>query len=179
MRKNRLILWRGAKHSGKTSSVSQLAERARNEGFCVGGLLAPSIYLNGRLTGFEAVDLLSFTRVPLANRLPGKTGSFHFMQEGLKFGHTALNANRLSFAELIIIDEFGPLEISGGGWRDDVDLLLSRCKALVLLVVRDELADAVQTLYAKVPHICLAAADPQSVESVIEMLKNRTDKVNE
>jgi len=56
----RLILWRGARHSGKTTAAGKLAEQARDEGFRVAGLLAPSIYVNGRLV-LKRLNLLNLS----------------------------------------------------------------------------------------------------------------------
>ena len=53
----RLILWTGAKHSGKTTGVLKLAGAARAAGFQVAGVAAPSVYDAGRLVGFDLADL--------------------------------------------------------------------------------------------------------------------------
>jgi len=77
------------------------------------------------------------------------------------------------FTELIIVDEFGPLELRGDGWRKDVDSLLALSNALILLVVRRELAHRVQELYAGVPSRILPAIEPESIDKIITSLKNR------
>jgi nucleoside-triphosphatase THEP1 len=116
---NKLILWVGEKHSGKTTAAASLARAAREEGFNVAGLLAPSLYRNGRLTGFDALDLRNEKRTALARRQtnPDKTGPFALATDGLKFGNAALSAEATTSADLIIVDEFGPLELNGQGWR--------------------------------------------------------------
>ena len=50
---NKLVLWTGKKHSGKTTAAARLAQTARAEGFAVAGSLAPSTYRNGRLIGYD------------------------------------------------------------------------------------------------------------------------------
>ena len=172
---NKLVLWTGRKHSGKTTSTANLAQIARDEGFSVAGLLAPSIYLNGRLIGYDVLDLRNKTRASLAQcKTDGdKTERFTFIADGLKLGRTALSPAATESADLIIVDEFGPLELRGDGWRRDVDSLLASCDALILLVVRQELADRVQELYAGVPSQRLPAIEPESVDKIIAELKNR------
>ena len=81
----KIILWIGPKHSGKTSAAEKLAEKARAEGFKVAGILAPSIYENGKLVGFDIIDLRNQKRTLLARRKKAD-GSFSFTTEGLKFG---------------------------------------------------------------------------------------------
>jgi len=166
---NKLILWTGEKHSGKTTSVANLVEIARSEGFIVAGLLAPSIYNNDELLGFDAIDLRNEKRIHLARR---KTGQFTFLADGLKLGNTALSKAATKSADLVIVDEFGPLELKGQLWRESVDSLLTSSSALILLVVRQELADKVQRVYKDFPYRNLAAIEPESIDEVIGLLRN-------
>ena len=167
-----LFLWTGPKHSGKTTGAAQLARQARQEGFRVAGLLAPSIYREGHLVGFDALDLQSGARCLLAVRRddPGGIGPFHFMEAGLRLGHQALDAAATDGADLVIVDEFGPLELAARGWRGAVDALVRTGRTPLLLVVRQELAGAVQEAYASVPCKVLDAAAPESVPEVIRLL---------
>jgi nucleoside-triphosphatase len=172
--RNKLVLWTGQKHSGKTTSAASLINTAREEGFNVAGLLAPSLYRNGELVGFDVLDLQNKTQVPLARRKAeaGKTGRFDFLQSGLKQGSAALSAEATKSADLIVIDEFGPLELNGRGWRKSVDSLIASNNALILLVVRQELAENVRRLYADSPSRKLNAAEPKSIDKVIRMLRD-------
>jgi nucleoside-triphosphatase THEP1 len=171
---DKLVLWTGQKHSGKTTSAARLINTAREEGFNVAGLLAPSVYRDGELLGFDVIDLQNETRAPLARRKaePGKTGKFEFLQSGLKLGNAALSDEATKSTNLIVIDEFGPLELNGRGWRKSVDSLMDSSNALILLVVRQELAESVLQLYADVPGYKLNAAEPKSIDEVIGMLKD-------
>jgi nucleoside-triphosphatase len=172
--RDKLILWTGQKHSGKTTSVAKLVEIARGEGFNVAGLLAPALYRDCELLGFDAIDLQNETRAPLANRNTdaSKTEDFTFLAEGLKLGNAALSATATKTADLVIVDEFGPLELDGRLWRENVDSLLASSSALILLVVRQELADAVRRLYADLPGRKLNAIEPESIDIVIRMLRH-------
>jgi nucleoside-triphosphatase len=173
--RNKLVLWTGQKHSGKTTSAAALVNAAREEGFNVAGLLAPSVYRNGELLGFDALDLRNETRVPLARRKveAGTIRRLEFLLEGLKLGNAALRDEATKSADLIIIDEFGPLEFNDRGWRKSVDSLIASSNALILLVVRQELAESVCRLYADLPGRKLNAAEPNSIDKVIGVLRNR------
>jgi len=172
---NMLILWTGPKHCGKTTSATKLAQFARDKGFNVAGILAPSLYLNGELCGFDVLDLQNQTRAPLARRKisQSKAGPFTFIVDGLKLGNTVLSEETTKSADLVIVDEFGPLELNNQGWRKSVDSLLISSNAVVLLVVRRELANTVRQLYANLPCRELAAIEKNSIDEVITMLKNR------
>jgi nucleoside-triphosphatase THEP1 len=173
--RTKLILWMGEKHSGKTTRVAGLVETSRAEGFDVAGVLAPSVYQNGKLLGFDVLDLRNEVRAPLVRRnIHGsKTVRFTFLAEGLELGNTALSAANAGSAGLIIVDEFGPLELDGQGWRKNVDSLVDTSNALIVIVVRQELADRVQQLYRNSHSQKLRAAEPKSADTIVAMLRNR------
>ena len=172
---NRLILWTGPKHCGKTTSAARLIQMARTEGYIVAGILEPSLYDNGELLGFDVLNVQNQKRTPLARRNKGKsqTGSFNFIKNGLKFGNAVLSTEAIKFADLIIIDEFGPLELKGQGWRRNIDSLMSSSNAVILIIIRQELKDTFHQLYADVPCLELEAIEENSTLEVIAMLKNR------
>ena len=173
---SKIILWAGPKHSGKTTAVLGLSEEARAAGFVVAGLAAPSIYEDNRLIGFDAIDLYTFTRGPLSRRglkSPRRAGPFGFLSEGLALGHEALTRPAARSADLVIVDEFGPLELDGAGWRKEVDTLVSKALGLILLVVRNGLVKPVGRLYPGNGCNVLAAAHPAAADVVTDVLCTR------
>jgi len=188
----KLILWTGKKHSGKTTGAFKLVETVRNEGFTVAGLLALSLYDNDKLIGFDAFDLQSENRAPLARRrietnpamncgakylaprfTRGLRQSFaDLLPDGIKLGNAALNPIATSSADLIIVDEFGPLELDSRGWRKNIDSLLASSNGVILLVVRQELINAVKQLYRAIPSREIMASEPTSFAQIIALLKN-------
>lgn len=177
----RVILWFAARHSGKTTSAFELAKRVGAQGYAVAGLVAPSVYLNGELIGFDLLDLRSNKRTHLAVRKTknNEAARFTFSSAGRRLARSALNPARVKSADLVIVDEFGPLEVRGKGWRSDVDLLLTSTNALILLVVRNELTDRVRELYSSFPSQKLPATDPKSIDRVIAIIENRRRRFKE
>jgi len=175
---NRVILWFAAKHSGKTTAALKLAQRVRAQGFTVAGLLAPSVYLNGKLIGFDALNLRNNKRARLAERNGTKNGParFTWFSAGVELAKSALYPALAKSTDLIIVDEFGPLEMTGKGWRKNVDLLVTVTNALILLIVRKELTNQVQELYSYVPSMKLAATDPKSIDKVIAIIEKRHER---
>ncbi|MBN2137138.1 MAG: DUF2478 domain-containing protein [Sedimentisphaerales bacterium] len=167
----KLVLWTGEKHSGKTTGAGLLVETIRDGGFAVAGLLAEALYENNKLLGFDAVDLLSGAKAPLARR--GEGSSFEFLADGIQLGKAALGPESATGAEFLIVDEFGPLEIKHQGWRSCVDSLIRSSKALVAIVVRNELVRQVEFIYANVPTIQIRADEPSSIETVLSILRRR------
>lgn len=125
------------------------------------------------MVGFDAMDMRNEARSPLAVRRddPGDIGRFHFLEEGLSFGRRALDVAATEGADLVIVDEFGRLELASRGWRSAVDSLVHAGKRPLLIVVRREWAGEVQEVYADVPSRVLDAAGPDSVHEVISLLK--------
>jgi len=170
-----IILWVGPKHSGKTTAAARLVHAARDGGFVVAGCLAPSVYANDLLLGFDVVNLRSGERAPLARREtgPGQDRQFRFLAEGLALGNEALDPTATQDADLILVDEYGPLELTFQGWRTAGDRLMTSTDAVLLLVVREELADEVQQLYDEaVPIRRLVAAQQESIDEVLAVLGN-------
>ena len=172
---DKLILWTGEKHSGKTTCVAGLVKAARAKGFNVAGILAPSLYRNGRLMGFDILDLRNGDRTSLARRRTDTTkmSPFVFIDEGLRLGHTALRRAVVEYADLVVVDEFGPLELCGQGWRSSVDSLLASITATLMLVVRCELVDQVQHIYADFHAWNINGTEPNSFYEIIDILSRR------
>ena len=170
---NRCVLWVGDKHSGKTTAVTNLVKSIQQQGYIVGGILAPSIYEENRLIGFDIVDIRKQLRVPLAVR-DGQNrgvGGFRFNQEGLRVGHSALSFAENRSSHLVVVDEYGPWELEGNGWRVDVDSLLMKSHLPLLLVVRRQIVDEVKKMYAGNICFSLESLDPGSIDRMLDWLK--------
>lgn len=72
---------------------------------------------------------------------------------------------------MIIIDEYGPRELKSQLWRRATDRLRTSTGAVLLLVVREELADEVLRLYKGPATRRLAALRPESVDEVLGVLE--------
>ena len=166
----RLILWTGPKHSGKTTALTKLIDRARLKGIDVAGILAPSVYVCDKLLGFDILDVKTNRRCVLARLdIQGsqRIGKFVLSDEGIELGRSALQSACSSASSLIVVDEYGPLELAYGGWRTQVDELIDEYPATILLVVRDELADRVTQLYSHNVVQIIPCHQPDAIDQVI------------
>lgn len=170
----KMILWTGPTHSGKTTAARGLIEHLRMEGFTVAGLLAPAVYEGGILAGFDALDISTGRRCALLRRRQGgagEAGPFAFNNDGLPAGRAALTCEAAKRADLVVVDEFGPLELGGGGWRGAVDSLAGSAAGMILLVVRDRIAEQARQTYAALDPVLIGAAEPDAMEAVVEILR--------
>ena len=172
----KVVLWTGPKGSDKTTGAMALAEKARAAGFSVAGVAAPGLDEGGRRMGFDVVDLHTSARAALARRgrsSPVRTGRYGFLAEGLAMGREALSCPAAMSADLVIVDEFGPLELRGEGWRPAVDALVSEARGLILLVVRESLAASIMGLYRKFGCVKFQAHRPWA-DAILELLGKRS-----
>ena len=168
-----LVLWAGPKHSGKTTALTELASRGRQGSVSVGGFLAPSLYEDRQLLGFDIVDVATGRRRVLARRGASggeRIGCFSLAEEGLAFGRAVLEQLPRS-VRLCLVDEYGPLELAGGGWRGAVDGLIRRTSAWVVLAVRQELVERVAEVYRGLSPRVVPFDEPGAIDRVLDLAR--------
>jgi len=82
--------------------------------------------------------------IPDSDRLP--LGQWIISRKALRQGEEAIRRAVQGGCNLVVVDEFGPLELQGGGFRPAVDGLAESGKAGIL-VVREGLLEQVRQLY--------------------------------
>jgi nucleoside-triphosphatase THEP1 len=166
----RSVIVTGATGSGKTTLTKAVIERLRARGVRVAGVLAPGFLADGRRTGFDIVNLATGEQAPLAREQEHVAGPhprwsrFAFSPEGLALGREALGEDARG-ADVVVVDEVGPFELSGGGWADALDALAKTFPGAVLLVVRESVVDEVRARWGSAESVVydVSSADPQGV----------------
>lgn len=142
----RAVMITGPIGSGKTRLVQSLAETLRAEGLPVEGIASPRILKEEETVGYKVVDLVTAEeRVLCQDHPPGVPfRRFYFQPEALDFANRLLE-KAAQEAEVIVVDEVGPLELEGGGFAPGLAAAI-RSQALLILTVRPFLVDAVRSL---------------------------------
>jgi len=141
------VLIVGGRNSGKTTYARTLAERARRAGWAIAGFLSEAEWEGDVKARYFLRDLADpATRTLLAARepLPGldsRVGRHFLSRTALAAAYASLR--RSLAADLICIDEFGPLELRGGGFRPAFHFLLQHYRGILLITVRPALQAAV------------------------------------
>jgi molybdopterin-guanine dinucleotide biosynthesis protein A len=145
------LLVLGEPGSGKTSWCRRYVDLFRKRGSSVGGVLSPSIDKQGHRLGSNALDLLTGEEVPFARlsksksfKAGEKVGDYIISRHGILFACAAIERALTNKCDLVVIDEVGPLELSGKGLMPAVESALAS-PVNALLVVRSSLEGAVRT----------------------------------
>ncbi len=128
---------------GKTEAGLRLAQRLRQNGIAVGGILAPRLFERGETTGYNVLDLQSGEDAAFARPdPPGRAvGRFYVRPAGLAFAERALSRGT-ERAAVVFVDEVGRWELAGGGHAAALRSALES-RAVLVLFVRAELVEAV------------------------------------
>lgn len=141
------ILLTGARGSGKTTLLESAAQRLQAEGLRVAGILSPGHFENGRRTRFDLLILDTGQRLLLAerdfNEPPDSGRCYSFRQDTIAAGLEALSGGRLAAADIIFVDEVGPMELRGEGWGPALQAV-SALPAPMVWVVRPKLVEKVR-----------------------------------
>jgi len=143
---NMLVI--GKPGSGKTTWCQQYISRLRSCGLSVGGVISPEIREHGVRTGYTVLDVLTGEEVPFARKSGDSpsgeeeiAGRYTFSRDGIQFARRAIEQAVGNKCDLVVIDEVGPVELSGGGLMPAVKLALE-AEASVLIIVRSILQKA-------------------------------------
>lgn len=124
-----MILLTGSLDCGKTTFCREFARTLRERGISTGGILSPASLRGGSKSVYSVESVRSGRRRHLLDI--GPSGPV-LDKKGFAFGNRVLAAARACRA--VIVDEFGPIELSGRGFAAKV-ASLSRAKGPTLFVV--------------------------------------------
>jgi len=141
------LLVTGARGSGKSRWCAALVEAARADGRRVAGVASPAVLVGGRKVAIDLVDVRGNERRRLAEVRradePGTaTQRWRFDDAALDWGNAALRAAARDGADLLVVDELGPLEfVRGVGLVDAFAALDAGQYAVACVVVRPALVE--------------------------------------
>lgn len=121
--------------AGKTSAAGRLAAHFQARGWAVGGVISPRVVKGEATVGYRVRDLLTGEEATLCGLVPPgiKFRRFYFSPAGLELARAAL-IRAARRAQLAIVDEVGPWELSGGGFAPALPTLLNSGLPLILTV---------------------------------------------
>jgi len=165
-----ILVLTGPVHGGKTTFLQRSLDRWSARGLGYGGFLSVAATGADGDRGYDLLDLRTGRRHPFLRMrgAPGaeRTGPFFFVPGTLGLARTLIR--EAGPADLLVVDEVGPLELEGGGLWPDLGRTLARPGQRALLVVREEiLGDVVAALAPSVP-LVFDVRDPGAPGSLDE-----------
>jgi len=156
-------------HSGKTTFLAGAAARWKASGLDVGGFLSVLRRDNGRDQGYDLFDLRDETSLPFLTHIGEpdwpSVGPWHIFPAVLEKAKAILS--RDSGADVLVIDEIGPLELGGGGLWPAFEKALEH-GARCLCVVRDSILDAFRTRVGSPEPLVFRHGMPGLLETLTE-----------
>jgi nucleoside-triphosphatase THEP1 len=142
-RKPQVVIITGNIRVGKTTFAQEIISDLLKRKIKLAGFLSFGIDSNGQRTGFNLFDLESSESIELCsdikteNRL--QLGKYFFNEAALMRGNEILSVANLSDKQLVVIDEIGPLELSGRGWGSSIENITRTIAIPHLWIVRKSL----------------------------------------
>ncbi len=131
----KLFLLTGPPGSGKTTVVIEIAGRLRTKGIKVGGMTTSEVRQGGARSGFQVTDISSGRAGMLARvgNAPGpRIGRYVVNQADLSEVGVKAIENARENADVIVIDEVGPMELTSPAFVKAVEAALSSTKPVIL-----------------------------------------------
>ena len=170
--KPRALIIHGPIGCGKTQRALKLAERARQSGYRVLGLVSIRVTDGGETTGYTGMDLATGAMFPLVKLTSLAEGEdwrklgewkYSFSEAGFKRANTILEdaAEALDDETIVVADEYGHVELLGMGIHRGVARVAEALKRGGCLVVlcRTEKVDAVIDMLPQEAGVIVAEAD--------------------
>lgn len=146
----RLLFITGKPGIGKTTILLNAANELKNRGYRIGGMLSREVRQDGTRTGFEITDFatgqkgwLARTDQPSGPQVSKYRVNLHDLDQ---IGVNAIH-NALKEAQVIVIDEVGPMELFSKAFRQAVKIAIDSQKLLVGVIhqrARDPIVDSIR-----------------------------------
>ncbi len=128
----------GAPGVGKTTIVNRLCAYCSARGLAVHGITTREIRENGQRVGFKITDVATGDEGWLARRDYSdgpRIGSYRVVTSDLeRIGVTALNLAIEGHADIVVVDEIGPMEMTSLSFRNAVSRVFDAEKPTVATV---------------------------------------------
>jgi nucleoside-triphosphatase THEP1 len=133
------VLVVGSKNSGKTTYMQYLTDRAIKSGLTVGGFLCVAEDSSSRKEKYSLLDTRTgqkkiFATKKFSTDMTIQYGKYYFHPEAIQFGHNIIQSSL--DRDIIMLDEYGPLEKQGKGFRQSLEYLLEKYNHLIVIAVR-------------------------------------------
>lgn len=179
---SRRIFLTGRPGVGKTSVLLRVIKRLKNQGLRVGGMISQEARRGATRVGFRLIDITSGRSGWLAHiheESGPSVGKYRVNLHDLQhIGVTAIQS-AIETADVVIVDEVGPMELYSAAFKEAVIRALQSSKILIGVLhqrARDPLISAIRaTPQIHIVEVTLANRG-QLHETVFDMIRTRYHK---
>ncbi len=133
-----IFILTGPVHSGKTTLLKKVVRELRGQKYKVDGFLSEVVWTGGETVGYDLFDLKKERSIPLIRKTGEKVwqkiGSYFFIPQSL--GEAEKIIVRGKEAGIFVVDEVGPLELSGRGFWPTLKQVVFQPLNSYILVIR-------------------------------------------
>ncbi|MBE0460023.1 MAG: DUF2478 domain-containing protein [Candidatus Aminicenantes bacterium] len=145
-----LFILTGPLHSGKTTLLKNIVQVLENKNMRIDGFLSQAVNKNDDCIGYDLFDLKNKKSFPYM-RKSGKdkwiqSGSYFLIQKGLMQAKKIIS--RKKDIDIFIVDEVGPLELSGKGLFPELEKLIREPVVPLLIVVQSRILESFLSLFS-------------------------------
>jgi nucleoside-triphosphatase THEP1 len=137
----------GGVGEGKTTCAKNIIQSLQTRGLRCKGFLSVGTEANNVRTGFNLLDINTSESIILCKTTYQQgwrqTGRYFFNPDAIEFGNKILDPQHLLEADLLVIDEIGPMELNNQGWSEAIGLLCHSLSTPQLWMVRENLVKQV------------------------------------
>ena len=151
MRRKRIIFITGRPGIGKTSVLMRAVDELRKAGYRVGGMISHEVRERGSRVGFKIINLLTNREGWLAHvKQPKgpKVSKYRVKLEDLEIIGAGSIREAIRIADIIVIDEVGPMELFSEAFKEAVKEAIESGKPVIGTIhyrARDPLIDAIKS----------------------------------
>jgi len=163
----------GPVHSGKTTLLKKMTQKLKQQELKIDGFLSESKWKDQKILGYDLFDLSEEKSHPFIRKKGRKDwekkGPFYFIPETFALAKQIIR--RASNTDICVIDEVGPLELSGKGLWTALKEALQTHPSSLLLVVRISI---LEKFLSKINRKDVRVFDIKDKDTFTEMLKSLT-----
>ncbi len=139
MNNNNIFILTGDINSGKSSYISSIISNEKYTKIPFKGILTPSEFLSDSIKNYYLYDIEKKTKLFFAGEKEFNEsyifGRFYFSKTAVKYGNEILSGLR-NTDSFVIIDEIGPMELTGSGYDKGFKEILISPPEYMLIVIR-------------------------------------------
>jgi sulfur-carrier protein len=161
----------GAVGSGKTTWLKNYVSSSKFS-MPVDGFLSQRVLRDGGTNGYDLFDLKDGSIRPFFRRgeKPGRqnVGAYHAVPDGLSHAEAIIGRSRP--ADLVIVDEVGPLDLAGEGLWPALKTVVFDPRRKFLLVIRESLLLEFLNIFAPLPVKIFSEINRESLSEAVSAM---------